>query len=236
MCCGAEWIAALQSLQSRVSSMSDPMLEYVMNSFLLLFVTIDPIGVTPVFAALSAQLPEPARRRAATRAVMLAAVIMVVFGLVGADLLNALGIGLPAFRIAGGGLLFLLAIDMVFARHSGLRSTTQGEFHEAEHRQDISVFPLAFPLLAGPGALTTVLLLTAGHEGEPEMLGVTLAALVLVLLAAWVALRLTGPLLRVLGETGANVIGRLLGLLLAALAVQFMVDGVTAVLRDAATV
>lgn len=216
--------------------MSDALLENVMNSFLLLFVTIDPVGVTPMFAALSAHLSDAARRSAATRAVLLAAVILVVFGLIGADLLLALGIGLPAFRIAGGGLLFLLAIDMVFARHSGLRSTTQDEFHEAEHRQDISMFPLAFPLLAGPGALTTILLLTAGHKGEPEMLGGTLAALALVLLSTWAALWLTGPLLRMLGETGANVIGRLLGLLLAALAVQFMVDGVTAVLRDVMTV
>lgn len=213
--------------------MSDALLEVAINSFLLMFVTVDPVGVTPMFAALSAHLSEPARRRAATRAVLLAAVILVVFGLVGDDLLVALGIGLPAFRIAGGGLLFLLAIDMVFARHSGLRSATQNEFHEAEHRQDISVFPLAFPLLAGPGALTTILLLTAGHEGDPAMLGAIMGCLALVLLLTWAALRLTGPLLRVLGETGANVIGRLLGLLLAALAVQFIVDGVTAVLRAA---
>ncbi|MFP5506085.1 MAG: MarC family protein, partial [Gammaproteobacteria bacterium] len=201
------------------------------NSFLLLFVTLDPIGVTPMFAALSAHLSEPARQRTATRAVLLAAAILLVFGLGGAHLLAALGIGLPAFRIAGGSLLFLLAIDMVFARHSGLRSTTRGEYHEAEHRQDISVFPLAFPLLAGPGALTTILLLTTGQRGEPVLLGVVLGALAVVLLLTWAVLRLAGPLLRVLGETGANVIGRLLGLLLAALAVQFMIDGVTAVLQ-----
>lgn len=211
--------------------MLDVVFEVGINSFLLLFVTLDPIGVTPMFAALSAHLTEAARRRAANRAVLLAAVILVVFGLGGDRLLTALGIGLPAFRIAGGSLLFLLAIDMVFARHSGLRSTTRGEYHEAEHRQDISVFPLAFPLLAGPGALTTILLLTTGQRGEPAMLGIVLAALALVLLLTWLVLRLAGPLLRILGETGANVIGRLLGLLLAALAVQFMVDGVTAVLR-----
>lgn len=211
--------------------MLDAVLEVGINSFLLLFVTLDPVGVTPMFAALSAHLSETARRRAANRAVLLAAVILVVFGLGGDHLLTALGIGLPAFRIAGGSLLFLLAIDMVFARHSGLRSTTQGEYHEAEQRQDISVFPLAFPLLAGPGALTTVLLLTSGQRGEPVMLGVVMGALVLVLLLTWLVLRLAGPLLRMLGETGANVIGRLLGLLLAALAVQFMVDGLTAVLR-----
>lgn len=209
--------------------MPNVLLESAMNSFLLLFVTIDPIGVTPVFAALSAHLPAAARRAAANRAVLLAAAILLVFGLIGNELLNALGIGLPAFRIAGGGLLFLLAIDMVFARHSGLRSTTRDEFHEAEHRQDISVFPLAFPLLAGPGALTTVLLLSTGAGDAPERLGMTLLGLVAVLLLTWTALRTAGVLLRALGETGANVVGRLLGLLLAALAVQFIVDGITAV-------
>lgn len=211
--------------------MWDAAFDIGINSFLLLFVTIDPIGVVPMFATLGAHLPEAARRRAARRGVLLAAAILIVFGLVGDRLLTTLGIGLPAFRIAGGGLLFLLAIDMVFARHSGLRSTTQGEYHEAELRQDISVFPLAFPLLAGPGALTTILLMTAGQRGEPTLLGAVLLALLSVLLLTWIALRMAGPLLRVLGETGANVIGRLLGLLLAALAVQFMVDGVVAVLR-----
>jgi multiple antibiotic resistance protein len=212
--------------------MWDTVLEVGFNSFLLLFVTIDPVGVTPMFAALGAHLSESARRRAATRGVLLAAGILIVFGLVGDRLLTALGIGLPAFRIAGGSLLFLLAIDMMFARQSGLRSTTQGEYHEAEQRDDISVFPLAFPLLAGPGALTTILLLTTGQHGEPMLLGGIFAALSLVLLLTWLVLRLAGPLLRVLGETGANVIGRLLGLLLAALAVQFMVDGVVAIMRS----
>ena len=211
--------------------MANVLLESALNSFLLLFVTIDPIGVTPMFAALSAHLPEAARRAAANRAVLLAAAILVVFGLVGNELLSALGIGLPAFRIAGGWLLFLLAIDMVFARHSGLRSTTRDEFHEAEHRQDISVFPLAFPLLAGPGALTTILLLSTETSGAPERLGMTLLGLALVLLLTWAALRGAGALLRVLGETGANVVGRLLGLVLAALAVQFMVDGISAVVH-----
>lgn len=211
--------------------MANVLLESAMNSFLLLFVTIDPIGVTPMFAALSAHLPEAARRTAANRAVLLAAAILLVFGLVGNELLNALGIGLPAFRIAGGGLLFLLAIDMVFARHSGLRSTTHDEFQEAEHRQDISVFPLAFPLLAGPGALTTVLLLSTGTGGAPDHLAMIVTGLAAVLLLTWAALRSAGVLLRVLGETGANVVGRLLGLLLAALAVQFIVDGISAVVN-----
>lgn len=201
------------------------------NSFMLLFVTIDPLGVAPVFAALSAPLDGAARRRVATRAVILSALLLVAFGLLGDAVLRALGIGLPAFRIAGGSLLFLLAIDMVFARQSGLRSTTRGELHEAEHKQDISVFPLAFPLLAGPGALTTLLLMTTGHRDEPLVLAVVMGVLAMVLLMTWIILLLASRLLVILGETGANVIGRVLGLLLAALAVQFIVDGLTEVLR-----
>ena len=207
----------------------DGYLDIAINSFLLLFVTIDPIGVAPVFAALVSTMPAETRRRAATRAVSLAAIMLIVFGLVGDYLLAGLGIGLPAFRIAGGSLLFLLAIEMVFARHSGLRMTTTGEYHEAEHKQDISVFPLAFPMLAGPGALTTILLMTTGQRDQPMVLGAVMVSLAGVLVLTWLSLLMAGRLLQVLGETGANVIGRLLGLLLAALAVQFIVDGVTAV-------
>lgn len=203
------------------------------NSLLLLFVTIDPIGIAPIFGTLAANLSDTTRRRVATRAVGLSAAILVVFALVGDPLLAALGVGLPAFRIAGGSLLFMLAIDMVLARRSGLRSTTRVELHEAGHRPDISVFPLAFPLLAGPGALTTILLLSSGHRDEPLVLAVVMAMLGLVLGITWLALLLSGRLLRLLGETGTNVVGRLFGLLLAALAVQFMVDGVIAVLHDA---
>ncbi|MBZ0070915.1 MAG: MarC family protein [Gammaproteobacteria bacterium] len=213
--------------------MMNGLLETGVNSLLLLFVTIDPIGIAPVFGTLAANLSDATRRRVATRAVWLSATILVVFALVGDPLLVALGVGLPAFRIAGGSLLFLLAVEMVFARRSGLRSTTRVELHEAGHRQDISVFPLAFPLLAGPGALTTILLLSSGHRDEPLVLAVVMAMLGLVLVMTWFALLLSGRLLRLLGETGTNVVGRLFGLLLAALAVQFMVDGVIAVLHDA---
>jgi multiple antibiotic resistance protein len=141
--------------------------------------------------------------------------------------LAALGIGLPAFRIAGGVLLFLLAIDMVFARQSGLRSTTIREQREAETKQDISVFPLAFPLIAGPGALTTVLLMSSTAKGAFAFTG-TLVVLLIVLGFTLVSLLYAARILRFLGETGANVISRLFGLVLAALAVQFILDGVRA--------
>lgn len=197
----------------------------LINEFVVLFIVVDPVGVAWMFAALTQRADNALRRRMAVRGVALAALILFAFFFVGDPLLRALGISIPAFRIAGGALLFLLAIDMVFARQSGLRSTTRREQAEAEHRPDVSVFPLAFPLIAGPGALTTVLLMTGGsHDGWyfAGMVGVLALVLGLTLLALLMA-----PLiLRVLGETGANVVSRLLGLVLSALAVQFVIDGV----------
>jgi len=148
-----------------------------------------------------------------------------LFFLAGETLLKALGIGVPAFRIAGGVLLLLLAIDMVFARQSGLRSTTIREQHEAEHKQDISVFPLAFPLISGPGALTTVLLMSS----QPHESFVTIGMLVMlfaVLCLTLLSLMFAPAIMRILGETGSNVISRLFGLILAALAAQYMTDGI----------
>lgn len=201
--------------------------ESLINVFVVLFIVVDPIGVAWMFAALTQRSEQRVQRRMAMRGVTLSAIILFTFFFVGDPLLRALGITIPAFRIAGGLLLFLLAIDMVFARQSGLRSTTRREQEEAEHKPDVSVFPLAFPLIAGPGALTTVLLMTGGDH-EPwyfaGMVGVLASVLVLTLAALWMA-----PLiLRVLGETGANVISRLLGLVLSALAVQFVIDGIGA--------
>jgi len=204
-----------------------------LNTFMLLFVAVDPVGLAPVFLALTQGTEWAHRRAMAVKGVALAAAILLGFALAGDRLLQALGIGLPAFRIAGGLLLFLLAIDMVFARQSGLRSTTVREQHEAEAKQDISVFPLAFPLIAGPGALTTVLLLTAGGPAGSQGpgLGPVLALLAAILGLTLLSLLSAGWLLSRLGVTGANVISRLLGLMLAALAVQFVVDGVLAVMR-----
>ncbi len=205
------------------------MSNFYLNAFLLLFVAIDPIGLAPMFAALSAGSDRAQQRHMAIKGVMLAALILLLFTLAGDSLLRALGVGLPAFRIAGGILLFLLAIDMVFARQSGLRSTTVREQREAEHKNDISVFPLAFPLIAGPGTLTTVLLLTAGRRSDPLVLAAVLGMLAGILLVTLISLLSAARILAWLGETGANVVSRLLGLLLAALAVQFVLDGVITV-------
>jgi multiple antibiotic resistance protein len=201
------------------------MIDLLVNTFVILVVVIDPIGLSPMFAALTHGGSAAYKRRMAFKGTALAAVVLVVFALIGDGLLRSLGISLAAFRIAGGVLLFLLAIDMVFARHSGLRSTTQSEQVEAEHRKDISVFPLAIPLIAGPGAITTVLL-TVGSQPSLISSLAFLLVLVLVLLLTLGALLLAPRTMMLMGETGANVVTRTLGIVLAALAVQYMLDGV----------
>ena len=199
------------------------MLELLIGTFTTLFVVVDPVGTAALFAAMTEGGSYAYKRRMAWRSATIAAVILLLFTLIGGWLLDTLGISLPAFRVAGGVLLFFMAIDMVFARPSGLRSTTVAENQEAEHKQDISVFPLAIPLLAGPGAITTMLLLSsdAGRSTLLILLGVMLVVMALTLLAFLLSARM----MRLIGVTGANVIGRVLGVLLAALAVQFVLDG-----------
>src|SRR5215213_10800580 len=162
-------------------------MDVLFSAFVVLLIVIDPIGNAPMFMALTHNMEAGYRRTMAIRGVSLATAILLVFLLIGDTLLALLGIGISAFRIAGGILLFLLAIDMVFARQSGLRSTTVQEQHEAEHKRDVSVFPLAFPLIAGPGALTTVLLMTSPRPELLVFIGM-LVALLLVLGLALVSL------------------------------------------------
>jgi multiple antibiotic resistance protein len=193
------------------------MLDLALTSAVALLVTIDPVGTGPVFAALTRDSDDAHRRRMAIKGVLIAAIILFVFAFVGEFLLHALGIGFPAFRIAGGVLLLLLAIDMAFARPSGIRSTTPPEQEEASHKEDISVFPLAIPLIAGPGALTSLLLLMGRAQGDILGQAVVMGVLTLVLLA---------KVSKLMGVTGVNVINRVLGILLAALACQFVIDGI----------
>jgi multiple antibiotic resistance protein len=211
------------------------MLDPLVPVFVTFLVVIDPIGVAPFFAALTRGGDDRYRRRMALKGTFIATLILLFFAFTGDALLRLLGISLAAFRVSGGILLFLLAIDMVFARPSGLRSTTVREQEEAQYKDDISVFPLAFPLLASPGTLTTILLLTSGLRPQEQpslffgLLGVLLGVLALTLLALLLAPRLT----KLLGETGASVVDRLLGVILAALAVQFALEGLRACLLGA---
>lgn len=200
-------------------------MEILLNAFVVLLIVVDPLGLAPMFIALTPGVSRERRRRMAINGTLLAALILLSFFFIGDALLRTLGIGIASFRIAGGALLFLLAIDMVFARQSGLRSTTTREQQEAESKQDVSVFPLAFPLIAGPGALTTVLLMTSNRD-QPMIFAGLLVTLLIVLLLTLISLLLAPKIMRWLGETGTNVVSRLLGLILAALAVQFVLDGI----------
>jgi multiple antibiotic resistance protein len=202
------------------------MLEQPLKFFVVFFVVVEPISLIPLFTGLTTGASREYKRRTALKAVCVAAVILVLFALGGAEFLQLMGISLQAFRIFGGLLLFLLALEMVFARESGTR-TSSDEAAESRRRADISVFPLAFPFIAGPGSLATILLWFGPVHATSEtllFLGL-LAAVALVLAIALALMWLAEPLMRVIGVTGANVASRLLGVILGALAVQFVLDG-----------
>ncbi len=205
------------------------MVETLVTAFVTLFVVIDPLGIAPIFASITPKDTAPQRRQIAVKGVIIAAVILVAFALGGQLLLTAMGIGLPAFQIAGGLLLLLLSIDMVMVRHSGLRETTPGEAEEGVQRSDVSVFPLAIPLIAGPGALTSIVLLMGEARHDLVVQALVLAVMLAVLAITLVCLLATARLMRVLGQTGINVVTRVFGIIMAALSVQFILNGLGAV-------
>lgn len=194
-------------------------------AFATLFATIGPLEGAALFAALTPGALPRERRRMALRATAIATMLMLAFALAGGAILSGLGISLPALRTAGGILLLLMGIDMVFARHSGMTSTTADEAEEAAHKPDITVFPLATPLIAGPGAMGAVILLMENVESDLLLQGVVLLALLGVMVLTLVLLLSATQVQRLLGVTGLNVLTRIMGVLLTALAVQFMFDG-----------
>lgn len=202
----------------------------VSNSFLValttFFATLGPADLVLVYAALTHGYTPGERRAMALRATLVAAAILLFFALFGDIMLRLFGITLPALRTAGGILLLLISIEMVFARHSGATGTTPEEETEAATRADLSVFPLAMPLIAGPGAISATILLTAGSGVFSMDWAIAVAALVAILLLCYAAMLVAGPLQRVLGVTGLAVVSRVIGVLLAALAVQFLFDGI----------
>ncbi len=202
------------------------MFEQPLKFFVVFFVVVEPVSLIPLFSRLTQGATDAYKRRMAAKAVIVAASILFLFALGGAAFLELMGISLEAFRIFGGLLLFLLALEMVFARESGTRTSTD-EQAESRRRADISVFPLAFPFIAGPGALATILLWFGPvHIAGQTVLFVGMSvAVALVLAISLVMMWLAEPLMRVIGVTGANVAGRLLGVVLGALAVQFVIDG-----------
>jgi len=190
------------------------------------FATIGPIDVAAIFAALTTSSDVAHRRSMAIRGTLIGAAILLVFALIGEALLTGFGISLAALRTAGGILLLLIGIDMVFARSSGGTSTTDEEEREAATKADISAFPIGMPLIAGPGAMSATILLMANTEGNLALKAVVIGALLVILLVTFISMLLAGQIQRVLGVTGMHVIARIFGVLLCALAVQFIFDGI----------
>jgi multiple antibiotic resistance protein len=201
------------------------MLEQLLRFFVVFLVVVDPVSLLPLFVGLTEGVPETQRRHMARRAVMISAIILSVFALIGGPFLKIMSISIESFRIFGGLLLFLIALEMVFARSPGTR-TSSSELEESEHRDDISVFPLAFPFIAGPGALATILLAFGGAAHNPPLFLGLLAVVFAVLVVTLGLLYVSSVALRGLGVTGTHVISRLFGVLLGALSVQFVIDGI----------
>lgn len=201
------------------------MIELFLSSFITLFVVIDPPGCAPIYAGLTTGASPAQKRAMAIRACLIAGTILLVFALFGEQLLGALHIELDAFRAAGGIMLFLIALDMVFEKRTQRREARAEQVRETPEIEDVSVFPMAMPMLAGPGAIASVMLLMGGAdgiEGTIAVLAALLAVMALTLLALWAA----SPLMKLVGARVEAVITRLLGVLLAALAAQYVIDGI----------
>lgn len=192
------------------------------------FATVGPADLVLVYAALTEKSSAAERRLMALRGTLIATGILLFFAVFGQAMLALFGITLPALRVAGGILLLLISIDMVFARHSGGTGTTPEEESEAKTRSDISVFPIATPLIAGPGAISAVILLSTGSGLFTIDWFLIVVALLLILLLCYLAMLVAIPIQRLLGITGLSVVSRVVGVLLAALAVQFLIDGIKA--------
>ena len=205
------------------------MTELFVSAFVTFFVVIDPPGCAPIFASLTQGASAAHRRTMAVRSVLIATAILLFFALLGEQLLKKLGVSLEAFKIAGGIMLFLIALEMVFEKRQERRSNRAEEVKKSGEVEDISVFPMGIPMIAGPGSIASVMLLMARHEGleaTAAILGALAANLVLVLLALIAA----GPIMRLVGPKIEGMVTRLLGVILAALAVQFVLDGIQATL------
>ncbi len=204
------------------------MLDYISSAAVTMLVVIDPIGLAPIFLAVTRDLGPAERRLVAWRSSAIALAILVFFGLVGSPLLNALGITLPAFRIAGGLLLFAISFEMVFDRRTERAVDSSTATAREQAMRMMAVFPLAIPIMAGPGAITAMLLLAGEAHGEPVKLAALFAITLLVIASCLLVYLAAGRVNRLLGVTGNAILSRLLGVVLTALAVQFVIDGVRA--------
>ena len=201
------------------------MIELYLSALVTFFVVIDPPGCAPIYAGLTSGASPAARRAMAIRAVFVAAIILFVFAAVGEGILDALGVSLSAFRIAGGIMLFLIALEMVFEKRTERREDRAAKVAATPEVEDVSIFPMAMPMIAGPGSIASVMLMMSRNHGI-ERVSVVLAALATILVLTLLALLAAGPLMKLLGARIEAVITRILGVLLGALAVQFVIDGI----------
>jgi multiple antibiotic resistance protein len=199
-------------------------IELFTTAFITLAVIIDPPGCAPIFASLTSGTDAAHRRKMAVRSAFVAWCILMFFALLGEPLLRTLGISLSAFRLAGGIMLFMIALDMVFERRTERREERAKEIEGTPEAEDISVFPMAIPMIAGPGSIASVMLLTARADGVAQDVTV-LVAMTVVILLTLIALLAAGPLMRLIGAKLEAMITRILGVILAALAAQFVLDG-----------
>ncbi len=202
------------------------MIETLLNSFTTFFATIGPIEAAVLFATLTPKMERRERNRISERATLIAALILMTFTLLGQPLLNQLGVSIPALQTAGGIVLFVIALDMIFARPGSAFKLTPPEGHEAHTKDDLAVFPMATPLLAGPGAMSGGILLAANAHGDPLKIGAVVAALLAVMALTFALLLASHDLNRVLGVTAQRVLMRVFGILLSAIAVQSVFNGI----------
>ena len=199
--------------------------DFALSAFATLFVTIDPVGLAPLFVALTAGMSLAQRREVALRATLIATGVLLLSAFGGKPLLDALGISVPAFRIAGGLLLFIIAVEMVFERRAERKQNTAETAITRDHIENLAAFPLAVPLMAGPGAITAAILLRGQAGSDPVRLGILVACIAIIVGLCLTTFLLAARIDRMLGITGRVIITRLLGVILAALAVQFVADG-----------
>ncbi len=200
-------------------------LDLALTAFVSLFVIIDPLGLLPIFIGLTQGADAAHKRKMAIKGVLIGGTILVFFALLGDRFLEVLGVGLPAFRIAGGVMLFLIALEMVFDKRSKRRENNAEELKESQSHEDVSVFPLAIPLISGPGAIASIMLLMSANKDDVVSQAAILSVLAAVLLLCLILFFMADKLERFIGDTITHIISRVLGIVLAALAIQYILDG-----------
>jgi multiple antibiotic resistance protein len=204
---------------------------FFVKALVAMFTVVDPVGLVPVVITLTAGMPTAERHAVILRAVIIAGVVLAFFGVLGHAIFASLGVTSEAFSIAGGALLFMVAIDMLFGRPSGVRETPR-EAREARLREDVSVFPLAIPMIAGPGSATTLILLLDQSGGDPVKWAAVAVASAVTIFACLISMLISLPIQKAIGTTGILVLSRVLGMLLAAVAAQFILNGIATFVGD----